>query len=110
MPSVSSLSQADPKSHIPTKVVPVNMVVISSYADDVACSDIGKSESAIQNPKVKPQVLNPACTPLAEPVLVYEVRNFEKTENPHADLVSTPLICTDMVVPESNSGVNNALV
>ena len=65
VPSVSSLSQADPKSHIPAEVMPVNMVVISSFANDGACSDIGKSESAIQNPKLsfeflEPQVLNPA--------------------------------------------------
>ena len=102
---------------IPTEVVPVNMVVTSSDADVVACSDIGKYEFAIQNPKVsfvflEPQVLNPAPTSLSEPVLVNEVRNFEKTENPHADLVSTPQIlsCTDMVVSESNSAVDSGLV
>ena len=66
VPSVSSLSQADPKSHILVEVVPVNMVVISSFADDGACSDIGKSEST--NPKVSfefldPQILNPAPPP-----------------------------------------------
>ena len=71
VPSVSSLSQADPKSHMPVEVVPVNMVVISSDADEVACSDIGKSEFAIQNPKVsfdflEPQVLNPVPTPSFE--------------------------------------------
>ena len=95
--SVSSLSQAHPKSHIPTEVVPVNMVVISSVADDVACSNIGKFESAIQNLKVsfdflEPQVLNPAPTPLLEPVLVNEVCNYE------------------MVVSESNSDVDSVLV
>ena len=119
VPSVSSLSQADPKSHIPVEVVPVNMVVISSDADEVACSDIGKPEFAIQNPKVsfdflEPQVLNPVPTPLSKPVLVNEVHNYEKPENPHVDLLSTPQIstpsCTDMVVSKSNSDVDNALV
>ena len=116
-PCVSSLSQANPKSHIPVEVVPVNLVVTSSDADDVACSDIGKSKSAIQNSKVssvflEPQVLNLAPTPLSVSILVNEVHIFEKTENPHADLVSTPHIstCTDMVVPLSNSVVDTALV
>ena len=97
----------------------MNMAVISSVADDVACSDVGKFESAIQNPKVsfdflEPQVLNSTPTPLLEPVLFNEVCNYEKLENPHVDLVSTPQIsaptCTKMVVLESNSNVNSALV
>ena len=84
VPCDSSLSQVDPKTHIPAEVVPVNMVVTSSDADVVACSDIGKYEFAIQNPKVsfvflKPQVLNPAPTPLSKPILINEVHNFEKT-------------------------------
>ncbi|KAF3976826.1 hypothetical protein CMV_000002 [Castanea mollissima] len=119
VPSVSSLSHADPKSHIPAEVVPVNVMVISSFDDDVACSDTGKSESAIQIPKVsfeflEPQVLNPAPTRLLESVLVNEVRNYEKLENSHADLVSSPQIsaptCINMVVSESNSDVDSALV
>ena len=113
VPCDSSLSQVDPKTHM----VPVNMVVTSSDADVVACFNIGKSEFAIQNPKVsfvflKPQVLNPTPTPLSGPVLINEVHNFEKTENPHADLVSTPQIssCSDMVVLKSNSVVDSGLV
>ncbi|KAF3962413.1 hypothetical protein CMV_013069 [Castanea mollissima] len=77
VPCVSSLSQADPKSHTPAEVVPVSTVVTYSNADDIACSDFGKSESAIQNPKVssvflEPLVLNPAPTPLSELVPVNE--------------------------------------
>ena len=85
IPCDSSHSQVDPKTHIPAEVVSMNMVVTSSDADVVACFDIGKSESAIQNPKVKiffslkPQVLNPAPTPLLKPILINEVHNFEKT-------------------------------
>ena len=93
------------------------MVVTSSDADVVACSDFGKFESAIQNPKVsfvflKPQVLNLAPTLLSEPILINEVHNFEKSENPHADLVSTPQIssCSVMVVLESNSTIDSGLV
>ena len=93
------------------------MVVTSSDADVVACSDFGKFESAIQNPKVsfvflKPQVLNLAPTYLLELVLINEVRNFEKIENPNADLVCTPQIssCSDMVVSESNFVVDSGLV
>ena len=120
LPSVPcdlSHSQVDPKSFIPAEVVPMNMVVTSLDADVVACSNIDKSEFAIQNPKVsfvflKPQVLNPAPTPLSEPVLINEVRNFKKSEKPHADLVSTPQIssCSVMVVSESNSAVDSGLV
>ena len=117
VPCGSSHSQVDPKSLIPAEVVPMNMVVTSSDANVVACSNIGKSESAIQNPKVsfvflKPQVLNLAPTLLSEPILINEVRNFEKSENPHADLVSTPQIssCSVMVVLESNSTIDSGLV
>ena len=57
-------------------------------------------------------MLNLAPTPLSVSILVNEVHIFEKTENPHADLVSTPQIlsCTDMVVPVFNSVVDTALV
>ena len=57
-------------------------------------------------------MLNPTPTPLSEPVLINEVRNFENIENPHADLVSTPQIssCSVMVVSESNSAVDSGLV
>ena len=84
VPCDSSHSQVNPKTHIPVEVVSVNMVVTSSDVDVVACFDIGKSKSAIQNPKVsfvflKPQVLNPAPTPLSKPILINEVHNFEKT-------------------------------
>ena len=57
-------------------------------------------------------MLNPAPTPLSEPVLISKGRNFEKSENPHANLVSTPQIssCSVMVASKSNSVVDNGLV
>ena len=69
VPSVSSLSQADPKSDIPTEVVPANM---RSKTQRLVLISGTKSST-------------PVPTPLAKPILVKKVLNYEKLENTHAD-------------------------